>query len=391
MSLRFQIVTYNLLSEKYGTPKGALSQDVLAIDPSPAWMTIEDRWLRVRAKLDTKVAPDVRAVICLQETSLEWTMRLVPFFAEHGYAIVYDNFSRPDSGYMGVALAVPLDKYTIVKHAMIKVGDELGRVTRTSTSSWSGASSYGQVLRGWNMTAHKVAASWLPRFLGKRLAPERTYFDEWTNAVSKPNTLLALQLVSKEKDKPTTFCVGTYHMPCRFVTPTMTASHGAMLMHQMDQFSGVVDKVPFVLAGDYNLRPHSEIYGRLVGGAGTSVRDLCDVAPWHRVAWSFDVPLSLQSAYPASGLLGGGAKEPLFTTRTQPSWQKTPFADTLDYLFFSAPLVPVAIERLPFDTHRHQIAAVGDDLAATLNAPMYPNALEPSDHLLIGATFELAH
>jgi hypothetical protein len=325
-----------------------------------------------------------------------------------------------------VALAVPLDKYTVVKHAMVKVGDELGRVTKTSASTWAGATTYGEVLRGWNMTAHKAAAAWLPCFLGKRLTPERSYFDEWGNAVGKPNTLLALQLQVREpaqdeeeekkgadvvqahpvfsavaaalahEVKPVTFCVGTYHMPCRFVTPTMTAAHGAMLMHQMQAFAGVDEHdvpVPFVMAGDYNLRPHSEIYKRLVGGAGTSVRDLCDVAPWHRVSWSFDVPVALQSAYVASGLLGDGCvanKEPLFTTRTQPSWSSAPFADTLDYLFFSAPLRVTAIERLPFDSLRGTVAAVGDDLAATLpKAVLFPNRVEPSDHLLIGATFAL--
>jgi hypothetical protein len=120
MATRFEIVTYNLLSEKYGTPAGALSKAVLADDPSPAWMTIDDRWRRVRDKLAAKVAPDVRAIICLQETSLEWTMRLVPFFAKHNYALVYDNFSRPNSGYMvggsprlrvaRAALVVPVER-----------------------------------------------------------------------------------------------------------------------------------------------------------------------------------------------------------------------------------------------------------------------------------------
>jgi hypothetical protein len=317
----------------------------------------------------------------------------------------------------GVALAIPMEKYKVVKHAMIKVGDELKRVTKTSASTWSGAETYGDVLRGWNMTARKTMSKWLPRFLSKRLTPELSYFDEWANVVGKPNTLLAMQLQvreqkkdeeddgeeKKQQDNPSksskTFCVGTYHMPCRFVTPTMTAAHGAMLMHQMQTFAGVDEQgeaVPFVLAGDYNLRPHSQIYARLLGGAGTSVRDLCDVAPWHRVSWSFDVPVTLQSAYPASGLLGGGdgkSKEPLFTTRTKPSWQPQPFADTLDYLFFTAPLCVVDIERLPFDTQRGTVLPVGDDLAAALVSPdgqhLYPNTVEPSDHLLIGATFSL--
>jgi hypothetical protein len=97
----FENVTYNLLSERYGTPQSLLSKEAFAADPSPIWLTIDDRWRRVKDKLLTKVAPGVRAIVCLQETSLEWTMRLVPFFAEHGYAFVYDNFSSRSSGYMG--------------------------------------------------------------------------------------------------------------------------------------------------------------------------------------------------------------------------------------------------------------------------------------------------
>lgn len=62
------------------------------------------------------------------------------------------------------------------------------------------------------------------------------------------------------------FCVGTYHMPCMFRVPPVMAIHTTMLVKHMARLAG---SDPFVLAGDFNFVPDSACYKIVTeGGRG---------------------------------------------------------------------------------------------------------------------------
>ena len=87
--------------------------------------------------------------------------------------------------------------------------------------------------------------------------------------------------------------------------------------------------------------------------------------PWDPNA----VDYGMASAYKA--VLGA---EPDFTNFAQIKGG-APFVDTLDYIFVSPGMTPVAVDPLP----------AREDVGGPL-----PNADEPSDHIMLGAEIQLA-
>ncbi|CAN1140593.1 Carbon catabolite repressor protein 4 homolog 4 [Linum perenne] len=114
-----------------------------------------------------------------------------------------------------------------------------------------------------------------------------------------------------------------------------------------------------ILAGDFNSIPGDKVYQYLVSG------DALDSTP--SVECVDELPIPLRSLYADT------RGEPPFTNCTPD------FTNTLDYIFFSPSdqLKPVGILELP--------GAEDADVAGGL-----PNHCHPSDHLPIGAQFEIS-
>lgn len=77
------------------------------------------------AKLKAKLEPEMArgAVIGLQEVSQKWAGDLHVFFAQRGYHLVCSLYGKPFNGYMGIALAMPLDKYEVCKVDISRCSD----------------------------------------------------------------------------------------------------------------------------------------------------------------------------------------------------------------------------------------------------------------------------
>ncbi|XP_011082145.1 carbon catabolite repressor protein 4 homolog 4-like isoform X2 [Sesamum indicum] len=112
---------------------------------------------------------------------------------------------------------------------------------------------------------------------------------------------------------------------------------------------------PIILAGDFNSVPGDQVYQYLVSGTNSMGPEMAD-----------DLPMPLSSVYAFT------RGEPEFTNCTPG------FTGTLDYIFFSpsGDLKPVSYLELP--------EAESSDVIGGL-----PNYFHPSDHLPIGAEFEL--
>ncbi|XP_030553167.1 carbon catabolite repressor protein 4 homolog 4 isoform X2 [Rhodamnia argentea] len=135
------------------------------------------------------------------------------------------------------------------------------------------------------------------------------------------------------------------------------------LLSRLAQFRDLVsdkfDCIPAVIvAGDFNSTPGDEVYQCLVSG------DLTSTIP--EIECSDDLPIPLRSVYASTG------GEPSFTNCTPD------FTGTLDYIFFcpSSDIKPISFLELPGSNSEEVVGGL-------------PNYYHPSDHLPIGAEFEL--
>jgi hypothetical protein len=109
-----RVATYNVLCSELAEPDYFTHCD-------PANLDADTRYARVVARLGPEM--ERNAVICLQEVSREWAGRLHSFFAQRGYHFVMDAYSKQQTGYMGVGIAVPIAQYDIVECDIRRVAD----------------------------------------------------------------------------------------------------------------------------------------------------------------------------------------------------------------------------------------------------------------------------
>jgi hypothetical protein len=115
------ITSYNVLSSCLAAPDHFTACN-------PAFL---DKDYRLN-KLIEKLLPEIsnQAVINLQEVSNEWAGRLSAFFAQHQYHFFTALYGRSFNGFMGVGIAVPIEKYDIIDMDYCTIGDTLPRPKR---------------------------------------------------------------------------------------------------------------------------------------------------------------------------------------------------------------------------------------------------------------------
>ena len=355
-SMQFEIVTYNILTDKYCTADTYCHTEEEALD-------FDKRWGLLKEKLGEKITS--QAVICLQEVSHAWLHKLLPYFSSNGYFCVYDNYGNFYNGWMGVMIAVPMFKYKIIETKIVNIGHELSKVSQRIER------------RALMPYVPKVVSNIIKYFaVGcdraiKHLRPSSSSSsstpDDWGYAIGKNNSLLCVILQNAGK----AVCIGTYHMPCSYKTTTSSAAHSAMLFQQLSRLAG---DIPFLLVGDFNLKPDSPIYERLMAKGVRTLGDLIDIPDKYLVnEWLPSINVNISSAYKTVN-----GTEPVYTTNCHVK-DSEQFTGTLDYIFYSEGsengekmLEPLSVDALPDDT-----------------SICYPNSTEPSDHLMIGATFKL--
>jgi endonuclease/exonuclease/phosphatase family metal-dependent hydrolase len=132
---------------------------------------------------------------------------------------------------------------------------------------------------------------------------------------------------------------------------------------------------PHVVVGDFNVTPSTPSYALLTTGQVEADHPELPPprAPHDRTRWQFDaLPAGpMRSAY----AVAGGGSEPDFTNN---AWIKDgpAFRETLDYILLSKEWSVKAVEPLP-------------PLSSLDAEDFYPNASEPSDHLLLAADLTL--
>lgn len=325
-----RVATYNVLSSHLSEPSHFVSCAPEHLDPKA-------RLEKVLDKLSTEV--DAGSIICLQEVSALWAGGLHTYFAKAGYHFITGLYGGSFNGYMGVGIAVPTARYELADVDITRIADTK-KVPRPSPS----------LLSKWT----KPLLSWAAK--KKIYTPP---IDMWDEVLRRHNQMVSARLLDRRTGRR--LVVGTYHMPCMFMMPSVMVTHCALSAQHLQRFAG---EDPHVFLGDFNIKPSSSMYHLLT--AGTLPTEHPDY-PTLVDSWLPDVA-PLRSAY----ALAHG-QEPDFTNFAQ-SRQDPVFIETLDYIFLSKHWEVKAVQKLP---NRAEVAG-----------PL-PNAEEPSDHMLLAAQISL--
>lgn len=346
---------------------------------------------RVLSKLEDETQQ--LSIICLQEISHDFTGPLHTFFAKRKYHFVTGLYGSKFSNYMGIGLAIPLDKFEIQNVDVSTLSDRRkGGWPKAPRESESGV--IRKVVKGvivkpvtWFsgkmiMVARAVASSAIvatSKLLGlsddddddksymvrllKGSAPPK---DHWEISQWRKNMLLFAKLMDKESGR--SFGISSYHMPCVFYAPMVMNIHVDMAMQRTQELATEEEQqIPTILAGDFNLKPGSPEYIMITTGK-LNVDDPTYPTPKYGMEWMISAPIPMKSAYAeANGC------EPNFTNHAK-CREDEPFIDVLDYIFLSPEWSVEGVKYLP---HRDEV-----------NGPL-PSEQEPSDHILIAANMSL--
>uniref|UniRef100_A0A7S2TI34 Endonuclease/exonuclease/phosphatase domain-containing protein n=1 Tax=Lotharella oceanica TaxID=641309 RepID=A0A7S2TI34_9EUKA len=190
---------------------------------------------------------------------------------------------------------------------------------------------------------------------------------DWIDSRRRSNTMIYATLADRVTGVQ--FGVATYHMPCAFFAPRVMVLHSAMAATRTAQLS---EGLPFVLTGDFNLKPGDETYRLLTEGVippdpkatfTPALPENSKIKPF----WT-EIPKKLKSAYKEVQ-----GEEPEFTNYAV-TRGSAPFIETLDYIFHSPEIEALEVRPLP-----PKAQAVGP----------YPTESEPSDHAMIAATLRI--
>lgn len=329
MSKRITVHSYNILSPKYCTPKIFQQCDIKNLDSST-------RFSLIKQKLEKSV--NENAFICLQEVSQAWKEDLISFLKIRNYNLLLANYSD----HMGVGIAYPHNEYELKSKKILTLG-------------------YNVPVK-WEIRMNKMIDLVIQNAKQK---PNENYLgikkpkvipQDWEVSLHRKNKIISASFTSKNDNKE--FCIGNYHMPCFFKRPGVMLLHTSLCAKFMQNFS---KNRPYILAGDFNFDPNSPPYKLLTNGVCS-----LNIDNWSNSKFSLGLKDSMKSAY--YQFLG---EEPEFTNFPGLSFY---FKKTLDYFFYSPNFFTVSdIVVIPEVSSKNRL----------------PNELEPSDHVLIGAVFDM--
>jgi 2',5'-phosphodiesterase len=277
------------------------------------------------------------AIFCLQEVDRVAASKFQLFFSDNDYEFVYQPSGWKGNGYMGVALAVP-------RSYRIKNIDRFCLIDGKFWPKIVDKSPYG---------AHLLkSASW------GWLDYTDNEYAAWKYASRKNNFMLTVEIVNNDSS----FFVSCVHEPCDWRNPGNMDMFCSLTKDHIQQLAK--DK-PYILAGDFNIKPHDEAYKAMTEMA----------FDWTEINKTFppeDTWRPTLASPVKSAVKVRHGREPAFTNSAHTLISGRYFQETLDYIFIR-PDIKVVESFINF----HKV----DDL-------YYPDKDEPSDHLMIWAELE---
>lgn len=215
---------------------------------------------------------------------------------------------------------------------------------------------------------------------------DQAVYDAWEVSMNKANSLIFVHL---QLDNNKQICVGNYHMPCDFKRLDVMIIHASFVKDTMFELSGGNS---FVLAGDFNIKPHDIMYPMLTQGIDCTY--ILKASNGYDVRWKPNYRNVLKSAYFEKNRV-----EPKFTNYATTK-NVSSFCETLDYIFYWNANVGSNGDG---NVGNNNVINNVDNNGANLNVigvlelqneingdcASFPDKTHPSDHIMIGAIFSL--
>lgn len=248
---------------------------------------------------------------------------------------------------MGVALAWPTDSFETL-------AVDISRLSDKRSGGWPAPSQKTWLDQVWERFDSSLY------LLGLRDKAEENHWD-----ISQRRANVIVTATLKDKQSGTAFSIGNYHMPCCYYAPMVMTIHSEMAVQHVQEIASKHD-TPYILAGDFNIKPIDSSY-RLITTGHMDKGDPIYPTPKNGYEWSPNIQ-PMRSAY-AETTHG----EPNFTNYARVR-ENEPFIDTLDYIFLS---------------HAWKVDAVLPTPHRDMAGGPFPNKDEPSDHIVIAADLHL--
>uniref|UniRef100_A0A7S3QC25 Endonuclease/exonuclease/phosphatase domain-containing protein n=1 Tax=Chaetoceros debilis TaxID=122233 RepID=A0A7S3QC25_9STRA len=348
-----RVVSYNILSSELAEPDYHTLCTPEDLDTSIRLPRILGK---LQSELDRAQENDEKVVFCLQEVSHEFATALHVFFAERGYHFITALYGRKFNGFMGIGTAIPTASFELQTVDIVKLADERkGGWPRAPREPEPG------ILQRYVVSPIMNPVTAAYQYLR---GPQRKQDDAWDYSKYRHNQFIGCKLQSRDcVDSP--FWIGNYHMPCAFRTPSVMNIHADLVGNRIQHLAG---DAPYILAGDFNAQPGQNPYEFLRTGV---VDESDETYPPEKYGMKWESSMkSMRSAY-----FEMNKEEPEYTNASHNgAMNSESFIGTLDYIFLSQQWNVNNVLALP---KRKDLVGV------------YPNANEPSDHLMIAASLEL--
>lgn len=349
------VVSYNLLSDALCNPKMYLNatEDDEICDPKK----------RLSLIMNHLNGLDEQFIICLQEVSENWSCQLFKYFYDKNYTYIASNYGNHWNGYMGVAIAFHKDVYKMDMCDIKRIGD-LVPPESNKAESWVHLT----------CTTLGNAIQKTSQFLcGQKFKCLEPYLEKTFQQLSarRNNTLITLRLCGRRGNS---FVVANYHMPCVFWNTKVMITHALLALGRAVQMTNIYDcddELPLIFVGDFNSQPDQTVYNIISNGG------------WHALdpSWENDPDLRYLkhlTVTDCAGILKSAyrkinGREPEYTNKVLTKQNPFGFEATLDYIFYLGRNID-SISVIPVDCSDGQVL---------------PNLEQPSDHLMIGSTFQI--
>lgn len=187
--------TYNVLSSSLGS-------DSYYTSCSPEHLNSNYRLKLLKSKLEVEISRE--SIIALQEISHAWVNELHPFLLSRNYYLITGLYGNKFNGYMGVGIALPINKYDLVSVDIKRVADTKRFKSRSSSKSSSSSDGTGMLARLRGLVIKKISST-LSRF---GLKKSKVAF--WDNVMSRHNQMVCVRVVDKHTKQ--SLVVGMYNI-----------------------------------------------------------------------------------------------------------------------------------------------------------------------------------
>lgn len=325
--MTIKVVTYNVLSENYGTSSCFNVDDPKSLD-------VVVRHNKILSILRDYMMKEY--IVCLQEVTIAFRSKIIPLLSPYKYTFNCLNYGNKHSGNMGVMLLIPSKQYRVVSTTNYHVADYISCVARNQNVSCID-------------TVKRLFSHWT--------GTEKKKTSAYNNMFRKNHVLMFVlkDMVDRE------FVIATYHMPCVFYDPAVMLVHVHTLLELVEKYS---NDLPYIVTGDFNFFPDTEMY-KLVTGESFSDDVITKNFPIGTTKKLYN--FNLDDCYYSYN------KNHKITTSCDNARYNMKFSGCIDYIF---------AKKNCFKVLNAEVVKYGD-------GKYYPDLQNPSDHLPVECSLRL--